>query len=244
MTAPAAPPDAAGLMDRMYRFQRHVYDATRKFYLLGRDDLIAELKPPPGGAVLDIACGTARNLISIARRYPDVRCFGLDVSQEMLRTARRQVAAAGLADRITLAQADATAFDAQLLFGRPGFERVVVSYALSMIPPWRAALGQAIQVLAPGGALHVVDFGDQAHLPWPAGALLTRWLALFQVTPRRDLEAVLAALCAAAGATGTTTRLLRGYSVRAVAVRPAGAPGLDAAAAALLLPAHERGGGF
>ena len=33
-----AAPNAAGLMDRMYRFQRHIYDATRKFYLLGRDD--------------------------------------------------------------------------------------------------------------------------------------------------------------------------------------------------------------
>ena len=30
--------DAAGLMDRMYRHQRHFYDATRKFYLLGRDE--------------------------------------------------------------------------------------------------------------------------------------------------------------------------------------------------------------
>ena len=29
--------DAAALMDRMYRHQRHIYDLTRKFYLLGRD---------------------------------------------------------------------------------------------------------------------------------------------------------------------------------------------------------------
>ena len=35
--------DAALLMDRMYRRQRHIYDATRKFYLLGRDGAIAAL---------------------------------------------------------------------------------------------------------------------------------------------------------------------------------------------------------
>jgi S-adenosylmethionine-diacylgycerolhomoserine-N-methlytransferase len=220
VSAVGATPNAAGLMDRMYRFQRHIYDATRKFYLLGRDGLIAELQPPPGGAVLEIGCGTGRNLIKIAQAYPQARCYGLDVSEEMLRTARQQVARAGLSDRITLVQADATNFDPQTLFGRTAFERVAVSYALSMIPPWREALAQALRVVAPGGSLHIVDFGDQAHLPGPFRALLNRWLVLFDVTPRADLEAVLTDLCAETGAIGGTTQLLRGYSVRAVAIRP------------------------
>ncbi len=60
-----------GAMDRMYRFQRHIYDATRRFYLLGRERLIAELDVPPGGSVLEIGCGTGRNLILVARRYPN-----------------------------------------------------------------------------------------------------------------------------------------------------------------------------
>ena len=45
--------DARSAMDAMYRRQRHIYDLTRKFYLLGRDELIAELNPPEGGAVLE-----------------------------------------------------------------------------------------------------------------------------------------------------------------------------------------------
>ncbi len=52
--------DHGGLMDRVYRRQRHFYDATRKYYLLGRDPMIAGLKPPPGAAVLEIGCGTGR----------------------------------------------------------------------------------------------------------------------------------------------------------------------------------------
>ena len=32
-----------GLMDAIYRRQRHIYDATRKYFLLGRDRLIADL---------------------------------------------------------------------------------------------------------------------------------------------------------------------------------------------------------
>ena len=35
-------------MDRIYRRQRHVYDLTRKYYLLGRDRLIADLDVPRG----------------------------------------------------------------------------------------------------------------------------------------------------------------------------------------------------
>src|ERR1700761_377914 len=132
--------DAADLMDRMYRRQRHIYDATRKFYLLGRDATIAELAPSPGAGVLEIGCGTGRNLVQIARRYPQAQVFGLDVSSEMLVSARASIERAGLASRIRVAQADATNFDAAALFGRPNFERVVISYALSMIPPWREAL--------------------------------------------------------------------------------------------------------
>ena len=63
--------DAAALMDRMYRRQRHIYDLSRKYYLLGRDEAIARLDPAPGDGVLEIGCGTGRNLIKAAQAYPD-----------------------------------------------------------------------------------------------------------------------------------------------------------------------------
>jgi S-adenosylmethionine-diacylgycerolhomoserine-N-methlytransferase len=182
---------AADAMDRMYRRQRHIYDLTRKFYLLGRDELIAALQPPPGGAVLEVACGTGRNLIRAARKYPEARFYGLDVSEEMLSTARDNVAAAGLANRVHLARADAANFDPVALFGLKAFERVFISYALSMIPPWERAAAEAVVHLAPGGALHIVDFGDQGRLPTLFAAALRRWLARFSVTPRLELEPAL-----------------------------------------------------
>ena len=63
----------------------------------------------------------------------------------------------------------------------------MISYALSMIPPWREALAHALDVVAPGGSLEIVDFGDCAGLPGPFKAGLRRWLADFDVTPRDDL---------------------------------------------------------
>ena len=115
--------------------------------------------------MLEIGCGTARNLIVAARTYPDVHFFGIDISSEMLGTARRLVAREGLAADIRLARADATTFDPALLFGVPGFSRIFVSYSLSMIPGWQAVLERALAWLAPGGELHVVDFGGQERLP-------------------------------------------------------------------------------
>jgi len=81
----------AALMDATYRHQRRIYDVTRRHFLLGRDRLIAELDPPPGARVLEIACGTGRNLDLIGRRWPGCRLSGLDISQEMLASARARL---------------------------------------------------------------------------------------------------------------------------------------------------------
>ncbi|QHL91950.1 methyltransferase domain-containing protein [Sphingomonas changnyeongensis] len=217
-------------MDAIYRSQRHFYDLTRKYYLLGRDRLIAELAPPPGGTVLEIGCGTARNLIAAARAWPGARWFGIDISAAMLDTAGRAVRRAGLGGTVALARGDATAFDLAALFGadgqRPqppahGVDRVFMSYTLSMIPDWRAALDQAARALAPGGRLHIVDFGQQEGLPRWFRRLLFAWLARFDVSPRAGLEAELAALAARHGLTLRFTRLFRGYAWQARLDRPA-----------------------
>ena len=82
---------AAGAMDAIYRHQRFIYDLTRRNYLFGRDQLIADLEPPAGGSVIEIGCGTARNLLCAAKLYPKAKFFGIDVSEEMLKTARTLV---------------------------------------------------------------------------------------------------------------------------------------------------------
>lgn len=186
-------------MDAIYRTQRHFYDLTRKYYLLGRDRLIRHLSPPPGGSVLEIGCGTGRNLIVAAHAWPDAHFFGIDISEAMLETARAKVAKAGLSDRITLAQGDATAFDAQALFGRPAFDRVFQSYTLSMIPDWKGAIREAAAKLAPGGRLDIVDFGQQNGLPRLWRKFLFAWLAKFDVSPRATLRDVVEGIAAAQG---------------------------------------------
>lgn len=198
----------AALMDATYRHQRRIYDVTRRHFLLGRDRLIAELDPPPGARVLEIACGTGRNLDLIGRRWPGCRLSGLDISQEMLASAR-----ARLGRRATLALGDATRFEALPLFGTDRFERIVLSYALSMIPDWREALRQAALHLVPGGRLHVVDFGDQAGLPGWARAGLRGWIGRFHVTPRDDLGTALGETALGIGGYAEYRSLGGGYAI-------------------------------
>ena len=102
----------AALMDGVYRHQRHIYDLTRKYYLLGRDPLLAGLAPRPGDCVLEIGCGTGRNLVKAARLYPQARFHGIDISQEMLAAAQDAIAGAHVTDRVRLARADAASFEA------------------------------------------------------------------------------------------------------------------------------------
>lgn len=180
-------PAHAARMDDVYRYQRYIYDLTRKYYLFGRDRLIRDMALEPGEHVVEIGCGTARNLIAMARRYPHAQFYGLDASQEMLKTAARQVAHAGLRRRITLAHGYAERLTPQM-FGRDApFDRVVFSYSLSMIPDWLQGLKASQTALTEDGRVHVVDFGDLTGLGPLGRQLMRRWLALFHVEPRTEI---------------------------------------------------------
>ncbi|MEM0948559.1 MAG: class I SAM-dependent methyltransferase [Pseudomonadota bacterium] len=203
--------DHAALMDATYRYQRLIYDATRVFFLFGRNRLIAEMDVPNGGSVLEIACGTGRNLARIGRRYPGSVLHGIDISSEMLRTAR-----AKLGPAVPLGKGDARCFAAPALVGSGTFDRIVLSYAVSMIPDWSRAVDSALDHLAPGGSLHVVDFGDQAGYPDLLRRATTAWIAKFHVTQRADFDAVIRNAAARYGCTAEVHSWYRGYVWAAV----------------------------
>lgn len=209
----------AKLMDRVYRSQSGIYDLTRKYYLLGRDQLIDALEPPPGGRVLEIGCGTARNLVQAAKVWPDAEFYGFDISSEMLKAARKNLSQSGMRDRITLFHGDAENPAMAMPLAVRTFDRIFLSFCLSMIPDWQGAIRQALTLLAPGGELHIVDFGQSEQLPAPFRALLQQWLALFHVAPREHLRAFLIELDSEIGTRSEFIPLYRGYSWRFV-VRP------------------------
>ena len=202
----------ARLMDEMYSVQRHLYDATRPFFLFGRDRLIGSLRAPVGSTILEVGCGTARNLVKAADAWPETRLYGVDISVAMLDTARRSVEHPGLADRIHLARGDAGVLDTAAMFGLEEIDRIYFSYTLSMMPPWREALRRAAERLAPGGSLHVVDFGQYDRLPDVLRRIHFRSMADYHVTPRADLPTVMRGIADDMGMAMEFTPLYRGYA--------------------------------
>lgn len=201
--------DHSRLMDRVYRRQRHIYDLTRKYYLLGRDRMIYGLDLTDDQSLLEVGCGTGRNLAVVADHYPATRLFGLDISSEMLATARAKLA--GLPGEVTLRELDASRYVAAD-FGETGFDRIMISYALSMIPDWEKAIDAAIAALNPGGSLHIADFGQQERLPRLFQRLLQAWLKRFHVTPREAMVTVLKANAARFGDAVDFRPIGRGYA--------------------------------
>lgn len=198
-------------MDRVYRSMKHVYDATRPLFLAGRHTLRTRTIETGARRVLEVGCGTARNLILLARRMPDARFVGIDISSEMCAYARSQVARHGLADRIEIFEGELSDYLASTSTASRSFDVVLFSFSLSMIPDWWAVLSASFGcVRADAGRILIADFGP-CHA-WPA---LARWrlyknLSHFHVFPRPDVATRLAAV---KGLAIREQRLIGGYAM-------------------------------
>jgi S-adenosylmethionine-diacylgycerolhomoserine-N-methlytransferase len=201
-------------MDRKYRYERHVFDLSRKFFLFGRERAIEALRLNDAGSVVEIGCGTGRNLKLMADHSATLRLIGIDISEEMLKTARAKIAEARLNERVTLLHGDAVA---------PPIEsapRILMSYSLSMVPDWRRALAVAIDRLEPGGILAIVDFGNFGGLPaWLARHCIAM-LSRHDAPPCLTLPQELQRHAAAAGAIAVRHEYaLRGFYQLAIIER-------------------------
>ena len=171
-----------GGIEGYYRLHARIYDATRWSFLFGRDAIVAsaaEAQPSPG-RILEVGCGTGRNLVALARRFPGAHITGLDLSAAMLAVSRKKTA--GFGSRITLVQ---RAYDAPLAPMR-GYDLVLCSYALTMFNPgFEAAITAASRDLAPGGHFALVDF-HATRFPWFA-----RWMGVNHVRMDAQLRPLL-----------------------------------------------------
>tara|TARA_B100001989_G_C24547483_1_gene471937 strand:+ start:2513 stop:3199 length:687 start_codon:yes stop_codon:yes gene_type:complete len=204
-------------MNTMYRWTRHVYDASRKYYLLGRDYLIEHLRPEANETVCEVGCGTARNLIKMAQKYPDARFYGLDASDEMLKTAQGNLKGAKATDRIILKQGFSQSFAPETLFGIDSpLDKIVFSYALSIIPPWKESLDHACDQLAPEGEIHIVDFGSQKGLPKTFRKVLFWFLDKFHVYHKPEILAHLREMEKEGKGALVVKDLYKGYAYHAI----------------------------
>ena len=107
---------------------------------------------PQGGTVLDIGTGPAVLLIELARRRPDLRVIGVDLSADMVSAAARNLAEFG--DRASAKVGDVT----DLPLEDESVDLIVSSLSLHHWDRPEAAVAELDRVLRPGGRLCVYDF--------------------------------------------------------------------------------------
>lgn len=149
-------------MQRYYKLQSKIYDATRWSFLFGRNQIIQEIPMDDNGQwnILEVGCGTGYNLNNLAKRFPKAKLTGLDVSTDMVDLSIKNTQ--GYADRVTVLAQPYMLGDT---IWNEKLDLVLFSYSLTMInPQWKDLIMQAKADLKPGGFIAVTDFHDSRNL--------------------------------------------------------------------------------
>jgi ubiquinone/menaquinone biosynthesis C-methylase UbiE len=115
--------------------------------------------------LLDVGAGTAQIPIELCGRHPNARVVAIDMAAHMLDIGRRNVAAAGLTERIDLQLCDAK----KMPFADRSFDGVISNSIVHHIPAPFAVFAEMARVVKPGGVLFVRDLLrpiDEAALAW------------------------------------------------------------------------------
>jgi demethylmenaquinone methyltransferase/2-methoxy-6-polyprenyl-1,4-benzoquinol methylase len=157
MTLPAA---AAGnrFAQRLFAPLPARYDRLAEILSMGQNGrwrraMVDQVVPEAGSVVLDVASGTAGVALQLAGRTT-ARVVGVDLTEQMLRQGQRNVAAAGLRERVRLVAGRAE----QLPFPDRAFDALTFTYLLRYVEDPQATLTELARVVRPGGKVASLEF--------------------------------------------------------------------------------------
>ena len=134
------------------------YDRLAELLSMGQNGrwrraMIDHIAPDRPALVLDVACGPAGVSLQLAERT-EARVVGVDLTLEMLRQGRRNVAERAMADRIQLVAGRGE----QLPFADGTFDALTFTYLLRYVDDPQATLVELARVVKPGGAVANLEF--------------------------------------------------------------------------------------
>lgn len=173
MPLPAVPSSPAAaernhFAQRLFAPLPQRYDQLAEILSFGQNGrwrraMISRISPGPGQAVLDVASGTAGVAVQIAART-GATVVGVDLTEQMLRQGQRNVASAGMSDRIRLAAGRGE----QLPFADATFDALTFTYLLRYVLDPQATLREVARVVRPGGQVASLEFMVPPSAFWRA----------------------------------------------------------------------------
>jgi demethylmenaquinone methyltransferase/2-methoxy-6-polyprenyl-1,4-benzoquinol methylase len=134
------------------------YDRLAEVLSMGQNGrwrraMIDHIVPSSPGRVLDVASGTAGVALQLASRT-SADVIGVDLTEAMLAQGHRNVAGAGMAQRVQLVAGRAE----QLPFPDDSFDALTFTYLLRYVDDPQATLRELARVVKPGGAVASLEF--------------------------------------------------------------------------------------
>jgi demethylmenaquinone methyltransferase/2-methoxy-6-polyprenyl-1,4-benzoquinol methylase len=124
-----------------------------------RKKLVRRAGAKRGEKILDVCTGTGDVAIWFARNNEVGEIVGIDLSEEMLRIARRKTRNNGLGRRITLVRTDAL----HLPFEDNRFDTVTIAFGLRNIEHRGRGISEMVRVLKKGGHLLILEFSPPGN---------------------------------------------------------------------------------
>lgn len=142
-------------LENYYRLHSAIYDWTRWSFLFGREQLLNNIPGLPNNPrILEVGCGTGKNLASLEYLFPDAQIYGIDLSGDMIHLARKKIQNDQQTELIKGAYGDPQ-------FQFKPFNLILLSYSLTMLGNQAEnILDQVYKDLASNGYIAVVDFHD------------------------------------------------------------------------------------
>ena len=173
-------------LKRYYRWNSHLYDATRWAILWGRDwfgdylrieleDLSKKIVEP---CIVEIGCGTGYHLSALAPEFKRCMFYGFDVSAQMLKKAQKKI---HTFENVALREEYFSPNSVQI----SSVDCFICSYSMSMNEDIHSYIKSIHKNLKDTGALYIVDFMSTSS-DW-----FNRWMMLHGVYIRSEIIAEL-----------------------------------------------------